>query len=49
MVRVNELNEALQIKKSEADIMINSGSEWKLESIPKANSTILNVLTHARA
>ena len=32
-----QLDEALRIKNSEVDILMNSGSEWKLDSIPRAN------------
>ena len=32
-----QLDEALRIKNSEVDILMNFGSEWKLDSIPRAN------------
>ena len=34
-----QLNEALRIKYSDADILINSGSEWRLDSVPRASFT----------
>ena len=34
-----QLDEALRIKNSEADVLMNSGSEWRLDSIPRANFT----------
>ena len=34
-----QLDEALRIKNSNANIVMNSGSEWRLDSIPRANFT----------
>ena len=34
-----QLNEALRIKHSDADILMDSGSEWRLDSIPRASFT----------
>ena len=34
-----QLDEALRIKNSEADVLMNSGSEWRLDSIPRASFT----------
>ena len=34
-----QLNEALRIKYSDADILMNSGSEWRLDSVPRASFT----------
>ena len=34
-----QVDEALRIKHSEADILMNSGAEWRLDAIPRANFT----------
>ena len=34
-----QVDEALRIKHSEADIIMNSGAEWRLDAIPRANFT----------
>jgi len=34
-----QLDEALRIKYSQADIVMNSGAEWRLDAIPRANFT----------
>ena len=34
-----QLDEALRIKHSEANIIMNSGAEWRLDAIPRAHFT----------
>ena len=34
-----QMDEAIRIKNSYADIVMNSGSKWRLDSIPRANFT----------
>ena len=37
------LDEALRINNSEADIIINSGAEWRLDAIPRVNFTAFDL------
>ena len=34
-----QIDEALRIKNSEFDILMNSGTEWRIDSVPRARFT----------